>query len=83
MAGGVCLFFESDDLRSVGDSIISSMTTEEGGDGVIWPRRFSKYLSHSFFDPIDIALQLALDWTVGGHKLAAIQSPLRTISLSI
>ena len=49
-----------------------------------WPlkrtmlEQFSKYLSHSFLDPTDIALQLVAK----GHKLAAIQSSLHTISLS-
>ena len=83
MASGTCLFPKSDDLGLTGVSTISSMTTEEGGVGVIWPRGFSKYSSQSFLDPTDIALQLTSNWTVGGHKLATIQSPLRTISLSI
>ena len=43
MVGGACLFPESDDLKSVGDSMISLMTTEEGGTEVTLPRRFSKY----------------------------------------
>ena len=83
MVGGVCPFPKSNDPESTGDSTISSMTTEEEGAVVTWPRRFSKYLSHSFFDPTDIALQLALDWVARGHKLAAIQSSLHTIFLSI
>ena len=64
MAGEVCLFPEFDDPESVGDSTISLMTTKEGGAGVTWPRRFNKYSYHSFFDPTDIALHLAFDWTI-------------------
>ena len=83
MAGGACLFLKSNDPGSIGDSMISSMTTEEGGVEVTWPRCFYRYLSQSFLDPTDIALQLASNWLVGGHKLAAIQSHFCTISLSI
>ena len=83
MAGGAYPFPESDDLGSIGDSMISSITTEEGCAEVTWPRSFCRYSSQSFLDPTNIALQLVLDWTVGGHKLAAMQSPLHTISLSI
>ena len=35
MVGGVCLFSESDDPKSMGDSTISSMTIEEEGFGAI------------------------------------------------
>ena len=45
MAGRVCLFSKSDDLESMGDSTISSMTTEEGGVRATWPRHFNKYSS--------------------------------------
>ena len=72
MASETCPFPKFDDLEFVGDSTISPMTTEKDGAGAIWPRRFSKYLSHSFFDPTDIALQLAPNWVARGHKLAAI-----------
>ena len=61
MAGGVCPFPEFDDPEFVSDAIISSMTTEEEGAKVTWPRRFSKYLSQSFLDPTNIALQLVPD----------------------
>ena len=40
MAGRVCPFLKSDDPRSVGDSMISSMTTEDGGAEVTLPRCF-------------------------------------------
>ena len=83
MAGGTCPFPKSDDPRSADVSTISSMTAEEESAKVTWPRRFSKYSSQSFLDPTDIALQLVFNWVIGGHKLAAIQSLLRTISLSI
>ena len=83
MADGVCPFLESDDPESMGVSTISSMTTEEGGAEVTWPRHFYRYSSQSFLDLTDIELRLASDWTVGGHKLAAIQSPFCTISLLI
>ena len=43
MAGGVCPFPEFDDPEFVSDAIISSMTTEEDGARVTWPRRFNKY----------------------------------------
>jgi len=56
MASGAYPFPESDDPKSVGDSIISSMTTEKGGTEVTLPRYFCKYSSQSFPDPIDIAL---------------------------
>ena len=55
MAGGTCLFPESDDLGSTGVSTISSMITEEEGAKATWPRHFSKYSSQSFLDPTDIA----------------------------
>ena len=45
MAGGTRPFFESDDLRFMGVSKISSMTTKEGGAEATWPRCFSKYSS--------------------------------------
>ena len=83
MAGETCPFPKSDDPRSVDVSTISSMTAEEESAKVTWPRRFSKYSSQSFLDPTDIALQLVFNQVIGGHKLAAIQSLLRTISLSI
>ena len=37
MAGGACLFLESDNFESAGDSMISSMTSKEGGAEVIFP----------------------------------------------
>ena len=83
MVGETFPFPESDDPESTGISMISLMTIEEEGAEVTWPRRFSKYSSQSFLNPTDIALQLVPDWAIGGNKLAAIQSPLRTISLSI
>ena len=55
MAGRTCLFPESDDLRSAGVSMISSMITEEEGAKATWPRHFSKYSSYSFLDQTDIA----------------------------
>ena len=45
MADGVCPFLESDDPESMGVSTISSMTTEEGGAKVTWPRHFYRYSS--------------------------------------
>ena len=83
MACGTCPFPKSDDLGSVGDSTISLMTTKKRGAKVTLPRRFCRYSSQSFLDPTDIALQLVPNWANGGHRLVAIQSPLRTISLSI
>ena len=83
MAGRACPFPESDGLRSIGDYMIFSMTTKEGGAEVTIPRRFCRYSSQSFLDPTDIALQLALDWVARGHRLVAMQSSLHTISLSI
>ena len=56
--GRVCLFPESDDSKSTGDFMISSMTTKEGGTEVTLPRRFCRYSSQSFLDPIDTTLQL-------------------------
>ena len=83
IAGEAYLFPESGDSKFAGDSMISSMTTEEGGTEVTLPRRFSKYSSQSFLGPTDIALLLVLDWTARGHNLAAMQSLLRTTSFSI
>jgi len=40
MAGGVYPFLESNDPGSVGDSMISSMTTEKGSAEVTLPRCF-------------------------------------------
>jgi len=45
MAGGVFLFLEFDNSRSAGDSMISSMKTEEGGAEVTLPRHFYRYSS--------------------------------------
>ena len=61
MAGRVCPFPESDDFRSTGDSMISLMTTKEGGTEVTLPRHFYRYSSQCFLDPTDIALQLVHD----------------------
>ena len=61
MVGRIFPFPKSDNSRSVDDSMISSMTTKEGGAEVNLPRRFCRYSSQSFLDPNDIALQLALD----------------------
>ena len=83
MTGGACLFPESDNPESASDSMISSMTTEEGGAKVTLPRHFYRYLSQSFLDLTDIALQLALDWVAKGHRLAAMKSSLCTISFLI
>ena len=82
MVGETCPFSESDDPESVGNSTFSSMTTEEEGAEATWPRHFSKYSSQSFIDPTNIALQLAIDWTIRGHNLATMLSPLLAISLS-
>ena len=43
MAGGACPFLESDNFEFAGDSMISSMTSKEGGDEVIfpWSNRYS------------------------------------------
>ena len=59
MANGACPFSESDNPESVGNSMISSMTTEDGGAKVTLPRRFCRYSSQSFLDLTNIALQLA------------------------
>lgn len=72
MAGGACPFPKSDDPESVGDSMISSMTTEEGGTKVTLPRHFCRYSSQSFLDPTDIALQLVPNWVAKEHRLAAM-----------
>ena len=56
MASGACPFSEFDDFESAGDSMISLMTTEEGGIEVTFPRRFCKYFSQSFLDPTNTAL---------------------------
>ena len=45
MVGEACLFPEFDDPEYAGDSIISLMTTEEGGAKVTLPRHFYRYLS--------------------------------------
>ena len=84
----VCSFFRAGNLKSTGDSIISSITTEVGGTSVLilggtLQRRFCKYSSPSFLDPIDIALWLVPICVLGGHRLAAMQSLLCTTSLSI
>ena len=83
MAGRACPFSKSDNPDSTCDSLISSMTTEEGSAEVTLPRHFYRYSSQSFLDPTDIALQLTPDWVARGHRLAAMQSSLHTISLSI
>ena len=43
MAGRACPFPEFDDPKSAGDSMISLMTTEEGGAEVTLPRCFCRY----------------------------------------
>ena len=83
VAGGACPFLEFDDPEFADDSMISSMTTDEGGTEVTLPRRFYRHSSQSFLDPTDIALQLVLNWVARGHRLIAMQSSLCTISLSI
>ena len=45
MASGVCPFPESDDLEFAGDSMISSITIEEGGTKVTLPKRLCRYSS--------------------------------------
>ena len=45
MAGEACPFPKSDNFESTGDSMISSMTTEEGGAKVTLPRHFCRYSS--------------------------------------
>ena len=83
MAGGACPFPESDNFESTGDSMIFLITTKEGGAKVILPRHFCRYSSQSFLVPTDIVLQLVPNWVARGHRLAAMQSSLCTISLSI
>ena len=83
MVGGACHFPKSYNSESAGDSMISSMTIEEGGAEVTLPRNFCRYSSQSFLDLTDIALQLVPDWVARGNRLVAMQSSLCTISLSI
>ena len=45
MIGRTCPIPEFDDLRSAGDSMISSMVTEKGGVEVTLPRHFYRYSS--------------------------------------
>lgn len=45
MAGGACSFSESDGPESADDSMISLMTTKDGGTEVVSPRRFFRYSS--------------------------------------
>ena len=52
MAGEACPFPESDNPKSVGDSMVSLMTTKEGGTEVTLPRRFCRYSSQSLLDPL-------------------------------
>ena len=81
--GMACPFFGADAFESTGDSIISSiMIKVEGVEGILH-KRSCKYSSQSFLDPIDIALWLVPAWLFGGHRLAAMQSPLCIDSLSI
>ena len=59
----VCFFFEDGILESIGNFIISSIMTKVGGAGVLilggtLQKRSCKYLSQSFFDPIEITLWL-------------------------
>ena len=61
----VCFFFEDGILESIGNFIISSIMTKVGGAGVLilggtLQKRSCKYLSQSFFDPIEITLWLVL-----------------------
>ena len=56
MASEAYPFPKSNDPKSAGDSMISSMTTEEGGAKVALLRHFCKYSSQSFLDLTDIAL---------------------------
>ena len=82
----VCSFFRAGNPESTGNSIISLITTEVWGTGILIPggtlqRRSCKYSSPSFLDPIDIALWLVC--VLGGYRLAAMQSLLCTTSFSI
>ena len=61
IVGRVCLFPKSNDSESVGDSMISLMTTEKKGTEVTLPRHFCWYSSQSFLDPTDTALRLVPD----------------------
>ena len=83
MAGMACPFFGSGASESTSDFVISSIMTEvEGARGILHKRSY-KYSSQSFLDPINIALWLVPAWLFGGHRLAAMQSPLCIDSLSI
>ena len=82
-AGVVCPFFGAKALKSMSDSVISSIKTEVRGVGGILHKHSRKYASHSFLDPIVIVLWLVPAWVLGRHRLATMQSFLRTTSLSI
>ena len=73
MASGACPFSKFDNLKSAGYSMISSITSEEGGAKETLPRHFCKYSSQSPWPY----------WVAKGYRMAAIQSSLCTISLLI
>ena len=83
MASMAYPFFEASAPKSIGNFVISSITTEvEGARGTLH-KRFHKYSSQTFLDLIVIVLWLVPTWVFGGHRLAAMQSLLCTTSLSI
>ena len=87
MTSIVCPFFRAGALESIGDSMISSITTKVRGASVpilgqTLQRRSCKYSSQFFLDPIDITLWLVFAYVLGGHKLATMQSLFCTTSLS-
>jgi len=87
-AGVVCPFSGASALESTGDFIISSITTEVGGVGIlvlggILQRRSRKYSSQSSLDPTNIAPWLVLAYAPRRHKLATMQLLFLTTALSI
>ena len=83
IADVICPFFEVDALKSIGDSMISLIMTEVRGAEVVLHRHSHKHLSQSCLYPIDIVLWLVLVCVLGRHRLASMQSFLRTTSVSI
>ena len=83
MASMACPFFEAGAPESIGDFVISSITTEVEGAGGTLHKCSHKYSSQSFLDSIVIVLWLVPAWVFRGHRLATMQSLLRTTSLLI
>ena len=81
--GMACPFFGAGTSESIGDFVISSITTEVEGAGGTLHKCSHKYLSQSFLDSIVIVLWLVPAWVFSGHRLATMQSLLRTTSLLI